>query len=169
MDVSFVIIARISQKQWDDLWGRNYHRRKSKITDTRRRSLVSMQKEVRKTDGRVSPSKGEREGERIKGGRIRLLVQKIFPCASICTRTLVSISGVRPKLHRGLHSGRGIDRSCGIGMQLIMHRPGQCTCDFCEVRKENRAARVACNQSHAVRARCIVLCAPPPGDTLFRS
>lgn len=34
---------------------------------------------------------------------------------------------------------------------------GQCTCDFCEVNKENRAARVACNQSHVIRARCIVL------------
>lgn len=104
---------------------------------------------MRRTGGRFSQR--EREGER--GG----WQENQTPHKNISMQlAIISVSSVRPKLRyaatrprdRPLSRYRHANSLC-IG--------GQCTCDFCEARKENRAACVACNQSHAVRARCIVL------------
>lgn len=100
-----------------------------------------MQKQARRTGEGFFQREKERGRD---GGRFKLFSQEYFHTTR-CARAVVSVSGVRPKLR------------CGRNRSLLRYRHAthyasaeQCTCDFCGVRKKNHAARVACNQSHAV-------------------
>lgn len=109
---------------------------------------MSMQKEARRTDGRFSQKESEDED-----GRIRLSSYRN-----------ISMQHDRLRLRRATEAalrhtqlGPEIDPLSRYRHATHYASAGQCTCAFCDERKENRAARVACNQSHAGRARCIVL------------
>lgn len=114
---------------------------------------MPVQKETRRTGGGFS--RRERRRRRGRGRESQAPRTGIFPYGSICTRTIVL--RLRRATEVALRQTRPRDRPLLRYRHAThyAHRPS--TYDFCEVRKENRAARVACNQSHVVRSRCIVL------------
>lgn len=91
--------------------------------------------------------------------RVRLHAQEYFHTARYARARSSSVSGVRPKLRCG-KLDPGIDRSCGIGMQLIMHI-GRAHMIFAKC-----ARRIAPHASRATNrmlyARDALFCAPPP-------
>ena len=142
---SFVIIARISQKQWDHL-GLELPSAKKQNYWYAAVVISAMQEQVRRTGERFFQRERERERKRTRW-EIQALLTGIFPYKLICTRG-------RLRLRRAIEVAAEIDRCCGIGMQLIMHRSSSARVIFAGcASKENHAARVACNQSHVVNAR----------------
>lgn len=103
----------------------------------------------------ILPRRKKEEKRRTRTGESGLHAQGYFHTARYARARSSSVSGVRPKLRCG-KLDPGIDRSCGIGMQLIMHI-GRAHMIFAKC-----ARRIAPHASRAtnrmlVRARCIVL------------
>lgn len=105
--------------------------------------IISVQRKGRRGEERARQTLKKEKEKGIGEESDSSLVQE-FPCNLIYTRGRPS--GVRPKLHCSV----GI-ASRGIGMQLIMHRQALHMWYFSSAQEENRAARVACNQSHVTR------------------
>jgi len=152
---SFVIIARISQKQWDHL-GLELPSAKKQNYWYATVVISAMQEQVRRTGERFfqREREGEREREREREKADEMMGDSGSSHRNISIQVdMHAWSSPSPACNRSCVAAE-IDRCCGIGMQLIMRRSSSARVIFAGcASKENHAARVACNQSHVVNAR----------------